>query len=123
MKMRLDAVVIILSVLFIYGLGLVNRELINLGPFAQMVLIVLYFSLFSWYDQYKGTHLDRNYILIFSLLSIYIGAGLGYLFSGNWNGTIIGGLVTFVIAFGLLYIVRKPFYAWLDQRIGENDES
>lgn len=122
MKMRLDAVVIILSVLFIYGLGMVNRDMIDLGPYAQLVLIVIYFSLFSWYDQFKREHLERNYILISSLLSIYLGAGIGYLFSQRWNGTVLGGGTALLVSLAVMALFRKPFYAWMDQYIGKTGE-
>ena len=121
MKMRLDAVVIILSIVFIYGLGLANKGVLDLGPYSEMVLILVYFSIFSWYDQYRRSHMERNYILIFSLVGIYIGAALGYLISRTWDGVIIGAGAALLVSLAILIPLRKKFYAWLDQIMSHNE--
>ncbi len=119
MKFRLDAVVIILSILFIYGLGLANRDVIHLGPYPQLVIIVVYFSLFSWYDQYRRKHLERNYILILALAAIYLGAALALLFSRTWNVVLLGGGAALLLSLAVMIPLRKQLYAWLDVRMGQ----
>jgi len=123
MKMRLDAVVITLTALFLYALTLAGKGSIDLGPFPQMIIIVLYFTLLSYYYQFRRAHLDRNYILLVGLAGIYAGAAIGYLVSGDWEGTIKGGGLGLLITLAIVIPMRKRFYAWIDRILGEKPET
>ena len=117
MSIRFDTVIILLSIVFIFVFASASGGRIDLGPYSKTVVVVLYFTLFSTYDQFKRPYKQRNYILLFGLLAAYLGALLAFLFGFGWPGVWWGGSILALATVLLLWIFRKQFYAKLDELV------
>lgn len=119
MGIRFDAVVIILSSVFILAFALAGSGQLDFGPYSKAVLVVLYFTLFAAYDQFKRPYKQRNYIMLFGLLAAYLGAAIAFLLGFGWSGVWYGAGIALASVVLLLVIFRNKFYAKLDQLVAD----
>jgi uncharacterized membrane protein YfcA len=122
MRRKIDTAAGTLIVLFVAAYILAGRGVIDLGPYTITILVVIFFTLYTYYDQYRRPHMERNYIFIFSMAGLYIGVGIGYLVNSGSNSVLYGGVLGLLVTWSCLYLFRKPFYAWLDRLVGQGDE-
>ena len=121
MQFRLDTFTIVLTIIFVAMYAYAGQGNIDLGQYTNLILIAFFFSIFSYYDQFKRPYKKRNYILLAAIIGIYLGAGIGFLVSQDADGAFWGALIGLSGTYAVLWTVRKPFYAWLDQFLGQDE--
>ena len=122
MRIKIDFVTGAMIILFVGAYVLAGQGIINLGPYTFTILVVVFFTLFTFYDQFKRPHMERNYIYLFAMAGLYLGAVIGYLVAQDGNGAFVGGGIGLFGLWIILYLFRKPFYAWLDNLTGQGGE-
>jgi uncharacterized membrane protein YfcA len=119
--MKIDSVTGALIILFVGAYILAGQGAINLGSYTTTILVVVFFTLFTFYDQFKRPHMERNYIYLFAVAGLYLGAVIGYLVTQDANGALLSGGIGLIGVWIVLYLLRKPFYAWLDKLMGQGE--